>query len=69
MDYETMKIRELHNLVHIVKRTYFDNVNKLSKEQCIEILKKFEIPTKDVITVIKKTTIDKTKKIDEEYDF
>ena len=63
-----MKIRDLHNLVHIVKRSYFNDVNKLSKEQCIEILQKFVIPTKDVITVIK-SRLDKTKKEDDEYDF
>jgi hypothetical protein len=68
MDYETMKIRDLHNLVHIVKRSYFNDVNKLSKEQCIEILQKFVIPTKDVITVIK-SRLDKTKKEDTDYDF
>lgn len=64
-----MKIRELHNLVQIIKRTYFDTVSKLTKEQCIDILKKFDIPTKDIISVIKKTTVDKTKRIDDEYDF
>ena len=68
MDYSKLKLRNLHNLVHIIKRTYFNDVNKLTKEQCIEILNKFEIPTKDVITVIKKSIPDKTKK-DDDYDF
>jgi hypothetical protein len=68
MDYSKMHLRKLHNLVHLVKRLYLHDINSMNKEQCIEILNKFEIPTKDVITVIKKSIPDKTKK-DDDYDF
>lgn len=61
-----MEIRKLHELVQIVKRAYMSTVQELTKEECIFILERLPIPTKDTIDILKKTM---NNKQDNEYDF
>lgn len=67
MDYNKLGIRQLHELVQIVKRAYLSTVQDLTKEECIFILERLPIPTKDKIDILKKTM--PKKPIDDEYDF
>lgn len=66
MDYKKMEIRKLHELVQIVKRAYMSTVQELTKEECIFILERLPIPTKDKIDILKKSM---PIKQDNEYDF
>lgn len=61
-----MEIRKLHELVQIVKRAYMSTVQELTKEECIFILERLPIPTKDKIDILKKSM---PIKQDNEYDF
>lgn len=61
-----MEIRKLHELVQIVKRAYMSTVQDLTKEECIFILERLPIPTKDKIDILKKSM---PIKQDNEYDF
>ncbi len=67
MDYNKLELRRLHEMVQIVKRAYMSTVQDLTKEECIFILERLPIPTKDKIDILKKTII--KKPIDEDYDF
>lgn len=66
MDYKKMDIRKLHELVKIVKRAYMSTIQELTKDECIFILERLPIPTKDKIDIIKKSM---PIKQDNEYDF
>jgi hypothetical protein len=68
MDYSKIGIRQLHEMVQIVKRSYMSTVNALTREQCIFILDRLPIPTKDKVDILKKTIPKKDSK-DDEYDF
>jgi hypothetical protein len=67
MDYKKMEIKRLHELVQIVKRAYMSTVQELTKEECIFILERLPIPTKDTIQVLKKSM--PKKPTDEDYEF
>jgi hypothetical protein len=68
MDYNKLEIRRLHEMVQLVKRCYFSTVSELTKEQCIFILERLPIPTKDKVEVLKKSIPKKDSK-DDDYDF
>lgn len=66
MDFNKLELRKLHELVQIVKRAYMSTVQDLTKEQCIFILERLPIPTKDKIDILKRSM---PIKQDNEYDF
>ncbi len=68
MDYSKLELRRLHEMVQIVKRSYMSTVSDLTKEQCIFILERLPIPTKDKVDILKKT-IPKKETKEDEYDF
>lgn len=68
MDYTKLSSKQLHDMVQIVKRAYMSTISRLTREECIFILERLPIPTKDQIVVLKKTMPKKDSK-DDEYDF
>ena len=67
MDYNKLDLHRLHEMVQIVKRSYMSTVQRLTKDQCIFILERLPIPTKDKIDILKKNM--PKKPVDDEYDF
>ncbi len=68
MDFSKLEIRRLHEMVQVVKRAYFSTVSELSKQECIFILERMPIPTKDKVEVLKKS-MPKKPVDDTDYDF
>lgn len=69
MDFSKHNLATLHAMVKVVKQAYMSTISKLTREECIFILERLPLPTKDKVEILKKHKPTTKPTDDEDYDF